>query len=527
MRELFLPINGGKTAIPNGGSFVIVGANGSGKSHLGAWIENNNSNVLRISAQRALTIPDTVIIKSEEAAWSKVYYGDESNHRKGYKWGWGKETTTLVNDYDSVLTCIFARQNKENGAYVKECKAKQALGEPKPDVPQMIIDKIYNIWNSVFPHRSIILEDSRVMAKLNNISTYEAKHMSDGERVAIYLIGQCLIAPTDTFIVIDEPEIHLHKSIMHKLWDCIEQECIGKTFVYITHDLDFASSRKDAKKIWIKAYNGNNWDMSILDDENDIPDALFFEVLGGRKPVLLVEGDKGSYDSQLYPYIYTSFSVIPCHNCSKVIELTKAFRNERVKSLHTNIVFGLIDHDYLTELEVESYKADNIYTLEVAEIENLYLVEGVVKIIAKHLGFDPDEKFSEIKDFLFSSFQKDYDYQLSSMCTKEIRHKLNCFVKPHDNTQEALKNQMANLIGTIDVDAIYNARKDEIDSIVSSHNYEGLLKIYNQKGLHSRVSQILGLDKGKYSQLVLRMLKTEQKDSIIEAMKQFVPSISL
>ena len=43
-------------------SYVIVGANGSGKSHLGAWIENNNENVLRISAQRALSIPDTITI---------------------------------------------------------------------------------------------------------------------------------------------------------------------------------------------------------------------------------------------------------------------------------------------------------------------------------------------------------------------------------------------------------------------------------------------------------------------------------
>lgn len=37
-------------------SYVLVGANGSGKSHLGAWIEKNNDKVLRISAQRALSI---------------------------------------------------------------------------------------------------------------------------------------------------------------------------------------------------------------------------------------------------------------------------------------------------------------------------------------------------------------------------------------------------------------------------------------------------------------------------------------
>lgn len=53
-------------------SYVLVGANGSGKSHLGAWIEKNNDKVLRISAQRALSIPDTINIINEEAAW-KIY----------------------------------------------------------------------------------------------------------------------------------------------------------------------------------------------------------------------------------------------------------------------------------------------------------------------------------------------------------------------------------------------------------------------------------------------------------------------
>lgn len=454
MRELYLPIEEKKTAIQNNGSFVIVGANGSGKSHLGAWIEKNNENVLRISAQRALHIPDTITIKSENTAWSKILYGDEKNKDKRYKWNWGNETTTLIDDYESVLTCIFARQNKENDAYVKECREKESKGEDKPNVPAMIIEQIYDIWNTVFPHRSILFEDAQVKASAIRTTTYHAKHMSDGERVAIYLIGQCLVAPSDTIIVIDEPEIHLHKSIMHALWDSIETNCPEKMFVYITHDLDFASSRRNAKKIWVKSYDGKRWEMNVLEEEEDIPEDLLFEVLGGRKPILLVEGDKGSYDYQLYPYLYPDHSVIPCHSCKRVIELTRAFGNERVRSLHSNNVKGLIDHDYLTSPEIDSYRADNIFTLEVAEIENLFLVENVIKIVADHLGFNPDEKFEEVKSFIFGQFRKDYNLQLTSMCTKEIRHKLHDFVKPTENTLNALNNQLQILLSSINAECL-------------------------------------------------------------------------
>ena len=230
-RHITIPINGKPQEVESVQNFVIVGANGSGKSHLGAWIEKQsaNGNDLRISAQRALSIPDNITIKSEEAAWNKIYYGEENHHDKNYKWNWGNGlTTTLINDYDSVLSAIFARLNKEDRAYVIDCKNRELNGEEKANVPQMIVDKITMIWNAIYPHRQIILEDAKIKAQTQSAEEYHAKEMSDGERVTIYLLGQCLIAPDNMTIIIDEPEIHLHKSIMYRLWDKIEELCLIK-----------------------------------------------------------------------------------------------------------------------------------------------------------------------------------------------------------------------------------------------------------------------------------------------------------
>lgn len=531
MKEIIIPINGESKTISSEQNFVIVGANGSGKSHLGAWIEQQaaNGSVLRISAQRALSIPENITIKSEENAWNKIYYGSEEHQDKGNKWNWGREyTTRLVNDYDSVLSAIFARKNKENDLYVKDCKAKEASGDIKASVPMMIIDKIILIWDSVFPQRKIIFKDAKVKACFEDKDEYHAKDMSDGERVAIYLIGQCLIAPENTIIVIDEPEIHLHKSIMYKLWDKIEELCPNKTFVYITHDLDFAASRKEAAKIWIKSYNGkDSWELSVILPEDEIPDSLIFEVLGNRKPVLFVEGERGSYDNQLYPYIYEDYNIIPCHDCSKVIEMTKAFNNERIKTLHNFDIKGLVDHDYMTDEEVESYKESKIYTLAVAEVENLYLSEDIVKIVAANQALNPDDTFIKVKYFLFNEFQSEYDLQLASMCAKEIRHKLQCYTKPKENSLEALKSQMELLKNSIDVELIYQKRKQEIDQIIESKNYAGLLRIYNRKSLHERVSPILKLSTKEYPNLILRLLKTDRKDAIISALKNYTPDVNI
>ena len=50
-------------------SLIIIGANGSGKSHLGAWIEQNDVNrTHRIGAQRSLLFGNYINQKSYEQA---------------------------------------------------------------------------------------------------------------------------------------------------------------------------------------------------------------------------------------------------------------------------------------------------------------------------------------------------------------------------------------------------------------------------------------------------------------------------
>jgi predicted ATP-dependent endonuclease of OLD family len=52
--------------------------------------------------------------------------------------------------------------------------------------------------------------------------SYAGGEMSDGERAIFYFLGQCLVAPENAAIIIDEPEAHVHKSILQQLWNSIE-----------------------------------------------------------------------------------------------------------------------------------------------------------------------------------------------------------------------------------------------------------------------------------------------------------------
>lgn len=499
-------------------SFVLVGANGSGKSHLGAWIELHNNNVLRISAQRALSIPDVINIINEDAAWKKIYYGNTTYANKEHKWPGKKYTSTLVNDYESVLSSVFSRESND----LRSFKDLYDQGN-RPDGYETIVEKIKKIWNAVLPQRELVFEKFEAKAKYKD-ELYKAGFMSDGERVCLYLIAQCLITPENHIIVIDEPEIHLHTSIMKKLWDEIERYCPNKTFVYITHDLNFATSRKTATKIWVQSYDGHeNWKISQIEDNDDIPEDLFLQVLGTRSPVLFVEGGKTSYDLPLYKEVFGDYLVIPCDNCQKVIELTKAFNNEKVKSLHTYDVKGLIDHDFLTVAEKESYKKQNIYTLDVSEVENLFLIEPLIKLAAKQIGNDENEVFQKVSDSLFELMEQNKYGIVNSICVKEIRHKLNGFSSKSNNV-ESIQNDLNNHISEIDVNAIFVKTDSNISDIIEKKDYKKMLNVFNHKGMCQQVSGIIGFRK-KYPQVILDLLNSEKRDDIIKVLREYLPKI--
>ena len=526
MKQIQMPTIEGMKTVESEQCFVIVGANGSGKSHLGAYIEGkNNNNALRISAQRSLTVPDFVTVKTERIAWNKIFYGNEKEANKGYKWNWGNATTTkLIDDYNSVLEAVFARIANEKGGYFDECRICEDNDKSKPKTPQIIADKIIDIWNAVFPHRSIIIKDNTITAKTDKEEKYPANQMSDGERVAIYLIGQCLVAPDNMMIIIDEPEIHMHKAIMHKLWDKIEEYCPNKTFVYITHDLDFAVSRKDAAKIWVKSYERNHeqekWSVEVIEDSDIIPEALLLEILGNRKDVLFVEGEKGSYDTQLYSAVYDSYYVVPCHNCYKVIEYTKAFNDSKIQGLHNINVRGIIDRDFMSEGEIESYKKNNIFALDVAEVENLFLLEEIQRIVASNQALeDVDHVISMVKSHIFSEFKQEQDNQILLKFQRELAYKMQCNITETADSKDSIKNK----INTIDIDGIYNEIVASIDQVLYNNDYVSLLKIYNRKNLHKQISKYYNIT--DYPNLVIRLLKTDKRNEIVNALKAHLPQI--
>lgn len=511
-------------------SVIIVGANGSGKSKLGAWMEQHDfENIHRIGAQRNLNFNEDIALKSYSQAENYVFFGTNDadiirRKDKGCRWDWGKYTTKLLDDFENVLAALIALKNNENDLFVKQCKEAEEKNMAKPDVPVTILDKLQSIWKEVLPQRELILSDSKFYAsfiKDGQPVKYSANQMSDGERAVLYLAAQVLCVPEGKTLIMDEPEIHLHRSIMNRLWTALERYRPDCLFIYITHDTQFAAMHPCADKIWIKEFDGQYWKLEKIID-NDLPEELLLDILGSRKNVLFVEGERNSYDTQLYTELYPNYHVVACGSCTQVIARTKAFRSNQ--ALHDCDVYGIIDRDFRSDYEIEKYKGDNIFTINVAEVENLFIVEELVRLIASHMAKDQDTVLEAVRKYVIEDrFAKQINRQICEGTVAQIKYKLMCAEISKKNEVEARASLDA-VLEEIDYDAIRTEQEQKFQAVLQSKEYAEVIKVFNCKSISTSVGHFFGIDNKGYCPFVIALLHGEKHDDIVNALAPYLPT---
>ena len=506
---------------------VVIGANGSGKTRFGIWLEQANQAsmiVHRLSAQKALNLPDSAPMKTLKDAESDLLYGRHDQHastaRKVHdRWG-NSPATFLLSDYEHLLAMLFAKDAERDRLHTHATRERQQY----ITVPNSVIDDIVKVWGTLMPHRTISFVDGRVLVGRGSPQEYHAKEMSDGERVALYLLGQCLSAPPGSMLVIDEPELHLHRSLMDKLWNTVEKECPGKSLVYITHDLDFAASRSDAAKIWIQSFDGQAWTWVDVPHDDALPEPLLLELIGNRKPTLFCEGERGGLDHTVYQLCLPHLHVLPRGGADRVIESTKSLRHNA--ALHTLHVAGLVDRDVLTSAEIAALWEQGVSVLAFAEVENLLCTEVVVRTVASQLKHDPAKVAADVTAFVASALKGELEAQVAIRAARRIRHHLSQYSAPR-NEPGSLQQGVTDLVASLDVGAIATEERAVLAAALATGKLDTILGVYNRKSLLDQLSSLVGLKTREYGALVVRLLKSADGASLRDGLKKQLPRLSV
>ena len=142
-----------------------------------------------------------------------------------------------------------------------------------------------------------------------------------------------------------------------------------------------------------------------------------------------------------------------------MIEQTKAFIHSDM--LHHFKVYGIIDRDYRTEEELQKYEENNIYSLRVAEIENLFLTEEIIQFMADYLGLDSKNIFKQIQDEILQRLTDQISKQINQSITARIKYLLE--IKDiSGKTEDEIKKHIAEIPQNINYDSIKEEKTKKI-----------------------------------------------------------------
>ncbi|MBE9152867.1 AAA family ATPase [Cyanobium sp. LEGE 06113] len=513
-----------------GSSVVIVGANGSGKTRLASYVEDQlGERSHRIAAHRALSLNPSVAKVSEREARLGLrtgYSGEGANinYRKNHRWKGGSAPVALLNDFDFLLQSLFAEQTNTSLETHKSLRAGGTI-----DAKATRFEILKQVWESLLTHKELHIsgDDIQVSTRGNN-SLYSASEMSDGERAVFYMLGQSLVAEPSSLLIFDEPELHVHKSIMSKLWDELESIRPDCGFMFITHDIDFACSRI-AEKYVIQAYLPTpSWEISPIPKDSGFDETITTLILGSRKPILFVEGNANSLDIATYRRSYPEWTVIPRGSCEQVIHSVVTLREN--SELTRVFCAGIVDSDDYSENDSEHLSTLGIQMLPVSEIENIFVHPSVARAILLAEGFTGkplEDKLQEFCDAIIASLSvENIERSVLRFCRRRIDRALKKVDLSDARTPSQLDDLLRQEISNLNFEQLSAYAQSEINQSKAAKDLVKLLSIYDNKGMLAIASSHLrGTRRSEFEHWLIRLLNNQASPPVIEEIKRLLPRI--
>lgn len=516
--------------IEAGSSVVFVGANGTGKTRLATHIEKTlNLNAHRISAHRALSLNPSVPKISENNALLGLRTGHANEkagvqHREGSRWG-GKGSVHLLNDFDFLVQALFAEQSNKS----LETHKKVRSGDNSPAEPTKF-EVLVDIWERLLPHRKLHISGDDIRVSVTGEEEkYSGSEMSDGERAVFYMLGQTLVAAEGSLIIFDEPELHVHRSIMAKLWDELEAVRPDCAFVFITHDLEFASSRV-ADKYVMREFNSKPfWNIEKVPVNSGFDEEITTLILGSRKPILFVEGVDSSIDTAIYRSCFPAWTIIPKGSCENVIHSVVTMR--RNENLTRVTCSGLVDADDYSQEDKDYLAGLGIATLPVSEIENLILLPSVSRLIAQNEGYTGSELETNLTNLAEAIFESlNTPRAIEQVVTRYCRRRIDRLLKKIDfsdaDTVSALSQKYAEETALLDIENIAAEATDRINQAIENRDLQSLLANYDNKGLMALAATHLKRCRlSDFENWLVRILRNNGVPGLIECIQEILPEV--
>ena len=394
--------------------------------------------------------------------------------------------------------------------------------------PLTILGRLFRASN--MPFEFFLDEVNLIVASKSGSDLFDISQMSDGERNALLLAAEVLTAPSDTLLLLDEPEQHLHPSIISPFINSLTSSRADCAFVISTHEVSLAMNDVNSKSLLVRGSTYSDggvaqyWDVDELDLSNDVHEGLRKDLLGARRKVLFVEGEEtGSLDKALYHVLFPDVTIIPKGSWRNVVNAVKGIRSS--EALHWVNAIGIVDRDNRSSDEVQSLRCSGVYPIEVYAVESLYydrrIQEELAELRAGISGADGESRLEESRTAALGALSGHVDHLAERRARRTLRDEIyGNLVAPED----PFPNEEISIC--LDPEDMLDSERRTITGLIDSERLDEIIKKYPIKytGIPNRISSGLGfIDTREYERAALQLLM--DKPELLEHVRGLLGNI--
>ena len=464
--------------VDNGEVLFLLGANGTGKSSLmQRFYSQNHESAKRISAHRQtwLASNDLAMSPMERRNTERNIRNTDNNINARYREEYAQQRSSIAL-YD-LVDAENVRARGIAGA-VDEDNITLAKQLAQHDAPLKTINSLLRVSN--IPIEIWVEANEQVRARKNAGEPYGIAELSDGERNALIIAATVLTANKGSIFLIDEPERHLHRSIISPLLTALFAERADCAFVVSTHDLLLPLDNPAARNLLVRScqYQAQgvvSWDADLLPVEAPIDDRLKEDIIGARRRILY-EGNESSLDRPLYGLIFPDISVVPKESCRAVELAVRGIRG--AQELHWLEAWGLVDGDSRSAEASEKLRQEGIFALPFHSVEALYYHPDVLKPVALRAaaltGGDGEKTFQDAIDAALTSLTANHVSHLSVRAAeKSVRERIFASLPTRQDIEGGISINI-----NVDVSATFSAEEARLRDAIAERDFVKILSLY-------------------------------------------------
>jgi len=514
--EFEIPTEDGQTlrfGLNLGETLYMVGANGTGKSSLVSRLANQQQiRARRISAHRQTWFESNTLDmtpKNRQDLENNVRSQDAQPDARWREWNAGGRANMAIFDLVDADTM----QERKIAAFVRGGDSAAALKEAETPSPIQVINELMRLSN--LPIEVSLEEGQKVVARKKGGAPYSVAELSDGERNAFLIAIEVLTAKPGTLILIDEPERHLHRSIISPLLKLLFDRRKDCAFIVSTHELMLPLDTPSASTLLVRGceYRSRQvlgWSADLIPPGVAIDDELKRDLLGGRRKIIFVEGAAQSRDVPLYSLLFPNVSVTPKMGCRDVENAVRGLR--ACADAHWVAVWGIVDNDQRTSEDVQRLKDAGVWALAHYSVEALYYHPTIILRIAKRqaalTGDNPDDLVKAAIVGGVAAAQTQREHLVTSAVLRAARERVMAALPKRADVKAGVSSVKVE----VDIAAVRTAEETRFDEMVTTANWDGLITRYplRESSAFDRVVKGLNIaDQATYRSAVLKLIQDD------------------